>query len=219
MLKRLSLVLTVLLVSVAIAQTESTATNTTTQTEGAAPQIEGTEYYFIANSVTQPPAGPVASLIEIMSDSLPLTPPGYTPITLDAIHEMGLQSPFEAESAAYVQGCDSGGTVAGLECKYRSWITKGYVGSGSTLQKTVTCGSKTQRDIYPGYVAVDGYTYEDIYTQKWFQPAIVYYCWYSCWFVNTWAYSANETHQWDQYGYHRFAPAGPIANSHVGTWY
>ena len=97
-------------------------------------------YYFVKTYGPPPPGDPYAWLdaeaIQASGDSAVTTPDGYTSVTLDSLHGMGLLSPGEASEAAE----DSG--TAGPGEGTSTWHYYDV--------KYITCGSKVWY-IYPNH--------------------------------------------------------------------
>lgn len=172
-------------------------------------------YYFIKeeDTGTQSPSGvnPPAittELVEIESDSMPQTPPGFRPTTVDEIHSKGLLTPSESFTLAQQQGSVDEGTAEGYS--YASWISTRTQGG----VKYVDGGSRTGRTWIPGrlFLMARNACLADnnpniVFLRKLFKPDSTYY---QTWGYNTqWVanreYPVGTTAAWHQRGWHKYS--------------
>lgn len=186
-------------------------------------------YYYIKESGIEnpsnvpnapyPPPPPDVELIEIDSDSVPETPPGFQPITEEAIHNKGLQTPTESFTAAQSQG-----NV--VECNpergfyARSWINFMYLGD---YFKRATCGSETSRSWYsPGTIALKCQTKEfSIVVDKFPDDFPNYYTTWGWSIKHTYTrnYWKTQTRTFNQHGWHHWGnPATGVQTDITKTW-
>ncbi|MBE0432499.1 hypothetical protein IBX73_03420 [candidate division WOR-3 bacterium] len=178
---------------------------------------QGNTYYFIEiegiGGQSVPPYVDAPDLLEVQSDSIPPTPPGFRSTSIEEIHRLGYTTPSEDEAEAEQQGNMDAHEDRGSY--WSSYISLGFQAN----QKWTKCGSKTSRSWYnPGSLALKCQTRLNgalIADYPW-HPT---WGWYTKYSTNKILYPINVTWTWNQHGWHHWGnPAGMKESNITRTW-